>query len=127
MGCRGASQKEGGPRDLGDVLESQLLMEEILHHLKSLRPWELQVVQDFIHQQYHYLGFGLRFIVIVTIAGKEPKLLSTVQHARPWNHHRRVVIFLVVEPSKIKFLILIAIPQMEDRILLYNGYHSIPK
>ena len=33
--------------------------------------------------------------------------------------------FLVVEPSKIIFLINI-IPQKEDMILLYTGYHSIP-
>ena len=36
-------------------------------------------------------------------------------------------VFLVVEPSKITFLIQNTIPQREDRILLYIGYHSIPK
>ena len=36
-------------------------------------------------------------------------------------------VFLVVEPSKIIFLIQNSIPQKEDIILLYNGYHSIPK
>ena len=35
--------------------------------------------------------------------------------------------FLVVKPSKIVFLIYNTIPQKEDRILLYNVYHSIPK
>ena len=33
----------------------------------------------------------------------------------------------MVEPSKIMFLIENTIPQKEDTILLYNGYHSIPK
>ena len=33
----------------------------------------------------------------------------------------------LVEPSKIIFLIKNTIPQKEDRILLYNGYHNIPK
>ena len=37
------------------------------------------------------------------------------------------VFFLVVEPSKIIFLIKNTIPQKEDIILLYIGYHSIPK
>ena len=36
-------------------------------------------------------------------------------------------VFLVVEPSKIIFLIYITIPQKEDRILLCVGYHSIPE
>ena len=37
-------------------------------------------------------------------------------------------VFLVVEPSKIVFLIILkTIPQKEDRILVYIGYHSIPK
>ena len=36
-------------------------------------------------------------------------------------------VFLVVEPSKIIFLIENTIPQKEDRILLYIGYHSIPR
>ena len=36
-------------------------------------------------------------------------------------------VLLVVEPSKIIFLIYNAIPQKEDIILLYIGYHSIPK
>ena len=35
-------------------------------------------------------------------------------------------VFLVVEPSKIIFLIEITIPQKEAIILLYIGYHSIP-
>ena len=35
--------------------------------------------------------------------------------------------FFVVKPSKIRFLIQHTIPQKEDIILLYNGYHSIPK
>ena len=33
----------------------------------------------------------------------------------------------MVEPSKIIFLIQNTIPQKEDIILLYIGYHSIPK
>ena len=33
-------------------------------------------------------------------------------------------VFLVVEPSEKIFL---TIPQKEDRVLLYIGYHSIPK
>ena len=33
----------------------------------------------------------------------------------------------MVEPSKIIFLISNTIPQKEDIILLYIGYHSIPK
>ena len=36
-------------------------------------------------------------------------------------------VFLVVEPSKIIFLIYNTKPQEEDIILLYIGYHSIPK
>ena len=36
-------------------------------------------------------------------------------------------VFLVVEPSKIIFLTKSTIPQKEDIILLYNGYHCIPK
>ena len=36
-------------------------------------------------------------------------------------------VFLVVEPSKIMFLIQDTIPQKEDIILLYIGYHRIPK
>ena len=36
-------------------------------------------------------------------------------------------VFLVVEPSKIIFLIENTIPQKENRILLYSEYHSIPK
>ena len=39
----------------------------------------------------------------------------------------RVAFFFVVEPSKIISLIQNTVPQKEDRILLYNGYHSIPK
>ena len=35
--------------------------------------------------------------------------------------------FLVVEPSKIIFLKYNALPQKDDVILLYIGYHSIPK
>ena len=34
---------------------------------------------------------------------------------------------MVGGPSKIRFLIENTIPQKEDRILLYIGYHSIPK
>ena len=37
------------------------------------------------------------------------------------------VFFLVVEPSKIIFLIQSTIPQKKDIILLYIGHHSIPK
>ena len=33
----------------------------------------------------------------------------------------------MVEPSKIRFDILNTIPQKEEMILLYIGYHSIPK
>ena len=33
----------------------------------------------------------------------------------------------VVEPSKSMFLVYNTIPQKEDRILLYIGYHSIPQ
>ena len=40
---------------------------------------------------------------------------------------RCVAVFLVVEPSKIISLISNTIPQREDIILLYTGYHSIPK
>ena len=36
-------------------------------------------------------------------------------------------VFLVVKPSKTIFLIENTIPQKEDIILLYIGYHSIPK
>ena len=36
-------------------------------------------------------------------------------------------LFVVVEPSKIIFPIYDTIPQKEDIILFYNGYHSIPK
>ena len=36
-------------------------------------------------------------------------------------------VVLVVEPSKIIFLIPNTISQKEDIILLYIGYHSIPK
>ena len=36
-------------------------------------------------------------------------------------------VFLVVKPSKIIFLISNTILQKEDMILLYIGYHSIPK
>ena len=36
-------------------------------------------------------------------------------------------VFLVVEPSKIIFLVSNSIPQEKDRILLYNGCHSISK
>ena len=36
-------------------------------------------------------------------------------------------VFLVVEPSKIIFLISNTIPQKEDRILLYIGYHNQPQ
>ena len=35
--------------------------------------------------------------------------------------------FWVVKPSKIIFPMYKTIPQKEDRILLYIGYHSIPK
>ena len=44
----------------------------------------------------------------------------------PRTQHLRSA-FLVVEPSKIRFLIEDTIPQKEDIILLYIGYHSIPK
>ena len=40
---------------------------------------------------------------------------------------RESSVFLVVEPCKIIFLVENTIPQKEDRILLYSGYHSIPK
>ena len=33
----------------------------------------------------------------------------------------------MVEPSKILFLICNTIPQKEHRILLHNGYHSLPQ
>ena len=33
----------------------------------------------------------------------------------------------MVESSKIIFFIYKTIPQKEDIILLYNGYHSLPK
>ena len=33
----------------------------------------------------------------------------------------------MVEPSKIIFLIYDTLPQKEDRVLLYIGYHSIPE
>ena len=36
-------------------------------------------------------------------------------------------VFLAVEPSKIMFLILKYYTQKEDMILLYVGYHTIPK
>ena len=36
-------------------------------------------------------------------------------------------VFLVVEPSKIVLLVYYTRPQKEDTILLYIGYHSIPK
>ena len=36
-------------------------------------------------------------------------------------------VFLVVKTSKIMFLIQNTIPQKEDILLLYNGYHSSPK
>ena len=36
-------------------------------------------------------------------------------------------VFLVVEPGKIMFLTENTKPQKEDIILLYSGYHSIPK
>ena len=36
-------------------------------------------------------------------------------------------VFVVVEPSKMIFLISKPIPQKEDIILLYIGYHSTPK
>ena len=36
-------------------------------------------------------------------------------------------VFVVVKPSKIIFLIENIIPQKDDLILLYIGYHSIPK
>ena len=35
--------------------------------------------------------------------------------------------FLMVKPSKIVFHILHDVPYKEDIILLYIGYHSIPK
>ena len=36
-------------------------------------------------------------------------------------------VFLAVEPSKIIFFIVNSIPQKEDIVLIYIGYHSIPK
>ena len=36
-------------------------------------------------------------------------------------------VFLVVKPSEILFIISKTIPQKEDKILPYIGYHSIPK
>ena len=36
-------------------------------------------------------------------------------------------VFFLVEPSKIIFFIQNTIPQKEDIILLYIGYHSIPE
>ena len=36
-------------------------------------------------------------------------------------------VFLVVKPSRIIFLVENTIPPKEERILLYIGYHNIPK
>ena len=47
---------------------------------------------------------------------------------RPRHHTPQLSsVFLVVEPSKIIFLIYSTIPPKEDISLLYHGYHSIPK
>ena len=43
------------------------------------------------------------------------------------NDPYRGKVFLVVEPSKILFLVSNTISPKEDIILLYIGYHSIPK
>ena len=52
---------------------------------------------------------------------------NTVNYSISVNHGIFVVFFLVVEPSEIIFLFSNIIPQKEDIILLYIGYHSIPK
>ena len=41
--------------------------------------------------------------------------------------YQKSSVFLVVKPSKIILLKENTIPQKEDRILLYIGYHGTPK
>ena len=57
--------------------------------------------------------------------GAQPAPSISRREAQP----TRTAVFLVVEPSKIMFLVAYKIlyPKKEDIVLLYNGYHSIPK
>ena len=55
-------------------------------------------------------------------------LLGEVTHLEvPYNVGHLSSVFLVVKPGKIRFLLQKTIPQKEDRILLFIGYHNIPK
>ena len=77
---------------------------------------------------YIYIHIHMYVCICVGISQNIPCRIPI--HRPPPDFHSNLYVssaFSVVEPRKIIFLTENTIPQKEDIILLYIGYHSIPK